>query len=190
MCQETILVSGLPRSGTSMMMQMLQAGGVELLTDDVRRADPDNERGYFELEAVKRTRQDSSWLDGAVGKAVKVIHLLLPDLPQDRRYRVLLMRRGIEGVLTSQATMLQRSGREGSKLPPERLGKALQRQLNNTRTFLAERSAFEYIEVQYEDVIADPLGQAERINRFLGGQLNAQAMADAVDPALNRHRSN
>lgn len=189
MCDETIIVSGLPRSGTSMMMQMLQAGGTQILTDGVRGADPDNTRGYFELEAVKRTRIDSSWLDDAPGKAVKVIHVLISDLPQDRRYRVILMRRGVQGILASQATMLQRTGRKGSSLPPERLGKALERQLNNTRAYIQEHSFFDLLEIQYEEVLADPLGQAEQINRFLGGGLDVRSMAAAVDPALCRHES-
>ena len=117
------VVSGLPRSGTSLMMQMLAAGGVELLIDQIRRADADNPRGYFELEAVKRTRQDASWLDDAAGKAVKVIHLLLRDLPDDREYRVVMMSRDLDEVLASQQAMLARSGKKGANLPPERLAK-------------------------------------------------------------------
>ncbi|MBN1853302.1 MAG: sulfotransferase domain-containing protein [Pirellulales bacterium] len=184
---ETIIVSGLPRSGTSMMMQMLEAGGIELLTDGVRGADEDNIRGYYELEAVKHTRADSSWLHKSAGKAVKVIHILLPDLPVNRRYRVILMRRSFEGILASQAAMLERSGREGSSLPPDRLAKALERQMHNTRSFLEDHSSFEFIEVEYEEVIADPVGQAEQINQFLGGGLDVQSMAAVVDPSLCRH---
>ena len=97
------VVSGLPRSGTSMMMQMLAAGGISPMTDEVRAADSDNPRGYYELEKVKHLRQDHTWLKDAVGKAVKIVHLLLMELPADRDYRVILMQRDLEEVLRSQA---------------------------------------------------------------------------------------
>src|SRR5438046_6429896 len=105
------VVSGLPRSGTSLMMQMLRAGGMPVRTDGFRKADEDNPRGYLEYEPVKRTREDSSWVSDAVGKAVKVVYLLLRDLPDGFDYRVILMRRSLREVLASQSAMLMRSGR-------------------------------------------------------------------------------
>src|SRR5450432_3057856 len=106
------VVSGLPRSGTSLMMQMLAAGGMPLLTDQIRAPDQDNPRGYFEFERVKQIKRDQAWLGSAVGKAVKIIHLLLYDLPPNRNYRVIFMRRNIEEVLISQRKMLQRTARQ------------------------------------------------------------------------------
>src|SRR5437868_1127771 len=102
------IVSGLPRSGTSMMMRMLEAGGMPVLTDKVRSADEDNPNGYFEFEAVKRTKQDASWLDDSGGRAVKMVYRLLYDLPVNRNYRVLFMRRNLKEVLASQREMLRR----------------------------------------------------------------------------------
>src|SRR3569833_79554 len=110
------VVSGLPRSGTSMMMQMLAAGGMPMLTDGVRGPDPDNPRGYFAFGPVKRTPQDARWLAGAPGKAVKVVHSLLPALPGGYEYRVLFMLRDMHEVLASQDTMLRRLGRCGADL--------------------------------------------------------------------------
>jgi len=118
-----IVVSGLPRSGTSMMMQMLDAGGVEVLTDNLRLPDEDNPKGYYEYEAVKATAEDPSWLDDAGGRAVKMVYRLLYDLPADRRYRVVFMKRDLEEVIKSQEVMLGSSGqvrRQSRPCPPRR----------------------------------------------------------------------
>src|SRR5215212_2341111 len=115
------IVTGLPRSGTSMMMQMLAAGGMPVLAAAVRAPDADNPRGYLEFEAAKRTARDAAWVAGAAGKAVKLVHLLLPDLPQEHEYRVLFMRRDMDEVLASQRAMLARLRRTGADLSPERL---------------------------------------------------------------------
>ena len=123
------VVSGLPRSGTSLAMQMIHAGGIPALTDGQRTSDDSNPRGYFELERVKQLKQDKSWLDEAAGKVVKVIHLLLAELPDDRPYRVVFMQRDLREVVQSQATMLARSGRPGGQLAPERLIAVYEQQL-------------------------------------------------------------
>ena len=70
---EIIVVTGLPRSGTSLMMQILNAGKVEILQDGKRESDISNLEGYFELEAVKGIVSDNSFLKDAIGKAVKVV---------------------------------------------------------------------------------------------------------------------
>src|SRR5262245_20267166 len=108
---EIIVVSGLPRSGTSLMMQMLDRGGIPAVTDRLRAADEDNPRGYYEFEAVKRTKQDASWLPAARGRAVKLVSSLLYDLPNSEAYRVLFMQRDMDEVLESQEKMLARLGR-------------------------------------------------------------------------------
>jgi len=171
-----------------MMMQMLRAGGVPLLVDDVRKADEDNPRGYFELEAVKRTRRDLLWLEGAPGKAVKVIHALLADLPVDQAYRVIFMQRNIDEVVQSQEAMLARTGREGASLSRERLAGALQRQVDQALAHLQSHDCFAVRPTSYEQVITEPLGQAKAICRFLGRSLNVQAMAAAVQPTLYRQQ--
>jgi hypothetical protein len=181
----TVIVSGLPRSGTSMMMQMLDAGGLPILSDAVRGADEDNPRGYFELEAVKRTRHDPTWLAGSEGQAVKIIHALLTDLPTDRPYRVILMRRRIESVLKSQTAMLERLGQTGAELEPDELARIYEQQLEHVKDYMNRHACFEFIEVWY-GAILQYRSQIERINRFLSGELNVEAMMAAVDPALRR----
>ncbi len=186
--QSIVIVSGLPRSGTSMMMQMLQSGGLEVLTDKIREADDDNPRGYLEFEPVKRTKHDPSWLEAAAGKAVKMVHVLLRDLPTDRAYRVIFMRRNLDEALASQATMLKRLGQEGAALPPAKLAAIFDRQLREVHTYMGEQTCFKVLEIWYDRVIGDPLAQAEVVNEFLDGQLDPQAMAAVVEPALYRQK--
>src|SRR3989442_525361 len=133
------IVTGLPRSGTSVMMQMLGAGGLAPLTDGLRQPDEDNPRGYFEFEPVKQIKRDTAWLELAVGKVVKMVHLLLPELPLDRdhRYRVIMMRRDLGEVLESQKKMLMRKGRAGADLDSEKLRSVFEQQLSRVDQFLA-----------------------------------------------------
>ena len=165
------IVSGLPRSGTSLKMQMLQAGGMELLTDGLRAPDESNPRGYFEHEAVKQSRTDVAWLAQAGGKAVKVIHLPLPHLPNDRAYRVIFMTRNLEEVLASQRAMLKQQGRAAPTLSDAALAGVFEKQLAGVRQWLAERPNFSVLSVDHRAVIGDPLGVAGQINDFLGGNL-------------------
>ncbi|MEP6699244.1 MAG: sulfotransferase [Verrucomicrobiota bacterium] len=185
------VVSGLPRSGTSLMMQMLAAGGVPPLADGLRVADESNPRGYFEFEPVMRLRADRSWLPLARGKAVKVIHLLLSELPADgaQEYRVLLMQRPIAEVLASQRKMLARSGRTGAAISDEQLARIYESQLQQAERWLASSPAFQVLPINYHALVADPEKLARAIAEFLGGELEIQAMAAAVDPALHRERS-
>ena len=182
------IVSGLPRSGTSLMMQMLQAGGMKLLTDERRAADENNPRGYFEYEAVKRSGTDVSWLGLAGGRVVKVIHLLLHHLPADRPYRVIFMLRDVQEVVTSQRVMLKSSGRSGAQIPDDKLAAVFEQQLLEVRRWLAERPSFRVLYVNYRDVLSDPSAAAQPIDLFLGGRLDVSAMAGAVDRTLYRQR--
>lgn len=182
------IVSGLPRSGTSLMMQMLQAGGMPLLTDGRRVSDDHNPRGYFELEGVRHSREDLSWLNEAGGKAVKVVHLLLQYLPADRNYHVIFMLRDLEEVIVSQRVMLEQQGRPAAKLTDAALTGVFEKQLSTVRQWLSERPNFRVLYVNYPDVIDHPLDLARQINAFLNGNLLVADMAAAVDPTLYRQR--
>ena len=183
------IVSGAPRSGTSMMMRMLAEGGIPALTDGVRQPDRDNPHGYFEYEPVKRTRDDASWLDGARGRAVKMVHVLLRDLPADRACRVILMRRDLTEMLASQRLMLERLGREKGKISDERMAEIFAAQLDDTERWLRGHAAFSCLAMNYNDVVADPRPHVARIAEFLGGGLDEQAMCAVVDPNLYRNRA-
>lgn len=181
------VVSGLPRSGTSLMMQMLAAGGMPVLTDGVRRPDEDNPRGYFEYEPVKHTWADASWVPAAVGRAVKVVHLLLPSLPPGFRYRVLLLDRDLAEVTASQQAMLARKG-QSLPLPESRLAAVYAEQLADVRRRLAERSDVAVLEMRHVELVGRPAAAAAAVNAFLGGGLDETAMAACVVPSLHRNR--
>jgi len=181
------VVSGLPRSGTSLMMQMLAAGGMPLLTDGEREADADNPRGYFEYEKVKQLRTDSSWVREAEGKAVKVIHVLLTALPPGFEYRVLMMQRPLEQVLASQRAMLLHRGKEPGD--DTVLAAGYQRQLTQVMQFLNDSPNFSWIPVGFEEVLRTPMEQAGAVAAFVGGGLDVAAMAQTIDPDLSRHRN-
>lgn len=183
------VVSGLPRSGTSLMMQMLHAGGLPALTDGLRLADEDNRRGYFEYEPVKRLRLDRSWLPQARGQAVKIIHLLLRELLLDGtlQYRVVFMQRPIAEVIASQHIMLQRGGKAGAD--PAVLAKAFDSQLAQLRAWLVTQPCIALLPVAYHRVIEQPQAVAEELAAFLDLPLDTAAMVQAVDPTLHRQRA-
>ncbi len=183
------IISGLPRSGTSLMMQMVAAGGIEPITDHQRAADEDNPRGYLEFERVKKIKDDKAWVPESVGKSVKMIHALLEHLPDDTQYRVVFMRRHLDEILASQSKMLDRQGKSGANLPPEMLKKVFQGQLDKTLHMLASKPNFEVLEVWYHDIVADPQPLAESIDTFLGGGMDIEKMVGAVDPELYRNKS-
>ncbi len=185
---QVTIVSGLPRSGTSLMMQMLHSGGLPALTDHVRERDEDNPRGYYELEAVKRTGRDASWLDDAAGRVAKLVHVLLYDLPAQRSYRVVFMKRDLNEVVRSQGVMLQRRGAQGANLSDAQLVAAYESQLAKVERWLDERPNFQVEYVSYNELLADPVPVVTTVNRFLGGGLDEAAMLASVDPSLYRQR--
>ena len=185
---ETItIVSGLPRSGTSMMMKMLDAGGLPALTDEIREADEDNPRGYYEFEPVKKTKKDSSWLESAGGKVVKMVHLLLLDLPTDRSYRVIFMRRAMNEILVSQRRMLERQGHPPEQTDEE-MGELFTRHLTSMEQWLKQQSHIDVLYINYKDVIENPSQEAELVNQFVGNTLNVKKMAAVVDESLYRNK--
>lgn len=182
------VVSGLPRSGTSMMMHMLEAGGMEVLTDGTRRADQDNPKGYYEFERVKQLEHDKSWLRDAKGKAVKIIAALLKHLPPDYTYKVIFMHRRLEETLASQKQMLLKRGEPNEAVSDDRMAKLFQQHLRRVDAWLAEQPNIEVFYVNYNQILQRPLEHAQRINGFLGNTLNTEDMASAVDRTLYRQR--
>jgi DNA-directed RNA polymerase specialized sigma54-like protein len=184
-----VVVSGLPRSGTSMAMKMLDAGGLQLVTDDVRMADEDNPKGYFEDERIKDLAEmtDKGWLRNARGKVIKVVSSLLQYLPPDNFYKVVFMRRNLHEVLASQAKMLDRRG-EKSETGDDELLEMYEKHLEKVEFQLRFRPYFDTLYVNYTDALAHPQAEARRIRGFLGGELDERRMAEVVDPDLYRNR--
>ncbi len=188
MTQPITIVSGLPRSGTSMMMKMLQAGGMPLLTDQVRRADEDNPKGYYEFERVKQIEHDQAWLPDAQGKAIKVISALLTRLPATYTYKVVFMRRDMQEILDSQKQMLIRRGEPADKVSDENMAAAFEKHLKTIQHWLAQQRNIDVLYVSYNTVLKAPLQCASEIGAFLDAGLDASKMAQAVDRALYRQR--
>ncbi|HDQ72476.1 MAG TPA: sulfotransferase family protein [Chloroflexi bacterium] len=186
--QAITIVSGLPRSGTSMMMKMLEAGGLPVLTDNLRTPDPDNPRGYYEFERVKKLEHDKSWLKDARGKAVKIIAALLKHLPPDHHYKIIFMRRDMDEILASQRRMLIRRGEATDKISDEKLAQLFEHHLRQTEAWLAEQPNIDVTYVNYNDVLENPDASVERIEQFLGGWLDADNMVRVIDPSLYRQR--
>jgi hypothetical protein len=183
------VVSGLPRSGTSMMMRMLEAGGIPPLTDGRRAADPDNPRGYFEHEGVKRLAQDSSFIPRARGMAIKVISELLYHLPEGETYRVIFLRRRIEEILRSQTEMLRRRGTLGEGGPSdEKMAPILMKSALKAMNYAVDRPDMKLLVVGHHAAFQDTAATVARVDDFLGGGLSRAAMAAVVDPALYRQR--
>jgi hypothetical protein len=181
------IVSGLPRSGTSMMMQMLNAGGLPALADGFRTADEDNPQGYFEFEKVKQLKSDATWLAQAEGKAVKVVTQLLVDLPADRRYKVLFMHRNLDEILASQSQMLGRRGQPGANIPPDKMKGVFERHLEQVTAWLAKQPCFDVLPVQYAEVVRQPLDHAKAVAAFLNRPMDVEKMAASVSAKLYRH---
>ncbi len=183
------LVSGLPRSGTSMLMNMVQAGGMQILTDKLRRADKDNPQGYFEFEPVKKLPQGKTdWLDQAQGKAVKIISELLEYLPKDYDYKVVFINRDLDEVLASQAKMMERRSRNDN-VDKQAIKQAFKRHLKEVKQWLADQKNIEVLQVDYNQTIINPEQTAQELNRFINKGLNVDKMAAVVDPSLYRQKN-
>lgn len=189
------VVSGLPRSGTSLLMQMLEAGGIPPLTDPAhaeahRAPDASNPRGYYELGAVRSLRHGAPWIGSAEGHAVKVVAPLLTHLPAGPSYRVVFALRDVGDVVASQTAMLGRLGRPAGSAPVLRA--AFARQVEGARALLEREARFEALYVEHADLVARPGDAAAQIAGFFsetGFGLDAAAMAGVVDPALHRSRT-
>ena len=189
-----VVVSGLPRSGTSMAMKMLEAGGMSIVTDGKRTPDESNPKGYYEFEPVMRLHEDPDkrWLAEVRGKAVKIISFLLGSLPETFSYRVIFMHRNLDEVMASQSKMLETRGEsQGADADNDALMASYRTNVEKTERLLARRSCFDVLDVDYKSVLDDAAGAAARIGAFVGDRLDTGAMAAAVDQQLyrNRHRA-
>ncbi len=185
------VVSGLPRSGTSMMMKMLEAGGLDVVTDGIREANADNPKGYYEFERVKQLpKGDTAWLNDARGKVVKVISALLVHLPEDHTYKVLFMRREMDEILASQRKMLVRRGESTDRVDDGEMGAMFEKHMRKVYAWLDEHPNADYLDVSYNRLLQGEIQPIVRqVNDFLGADLDEEAMAAVIDPSLYRQRA-
>jgi hypothetical protein len=190
-----VVVSGLPRSGTSMMMKMLEAGGLQVMADHLRSADTDNPEGYYEFERVKALdKGDTAWVVDAQGKVVKVISALLEHLPPGYQYKVIFMHREIQEVLASQRKMLQHRSQEGAieseaAIRDEEMAQLFAKHLETVNNWLRAQPHIGVLDVNYNQLLRDPKPHIQAINRFLGAILDEAEMAEVVNPTLYRNRA-
>lgn len=188
---ELVVVSGLPRSGTSMMMQMLEAGGIDIFTDKQRTPDDSNPKGYYEHEAVMHLKKNNKWVEQAKGKGVKVVAQLLPYLPMNFRYKIILMERNIQEVIQSQHNMLVRKGK---KIKEDTISFSLfesyKKTINDTKKWAANQPNVELLIIEHLETIQNPFITAMKVHDFLDGNLEPEKMAIIVDNDLHREKSN
>jgi hypothetical protein len=186
---DIVVVSGLPRSGTSLMMKMLEAGGIPPMNDNQRTADDDNPGGYYEFERVKQLpKGDVAWLAQAGGKAVKVIAALLPHLPPSYRYHIIFMRRDMSEILSSQRQMLIRRGMDPDQVSDQEMAELFRRHLQRVDTWLASQRNVRRLDVSYNALLSDPQPHVAGIIAFLDHGLDSGRMIEAIDPRLYRQR--
>lgn len=185
---EILIVSGLPRSGTSLMMQMLKAGGIEPMSDGKRTADDDNPEGYWEWEEIKQLPKNPRIIEQSVGKVVKVISALLPSLPRPHRYKIIYMVRPVQQVVDSQLVMLDRQGQK-ARSEKQHLIEVQEAHSRQIRQVLGQSDRVELLEVSYPDLVADPQSVIEQLEKFLFGRFEGSlAVRECVKPKLFRNR--
>ena len=184
-----IVVSGLPRSGTSMMMKMLEAGGQPILTDNLREADDNNPNGYYEFERVKQLSDgDFDWIPDAGGKVVKIVTGLIMNLPSDHKYKVIFMQRAMKEVLASQKKMLGRLGQQDDKVEDDKMKKIYQEHLKQVNLWISKQPNIEVLYVNYNTMLGNPIESLQKVDEFLGGEMDVDAMAGVVNKDLYRER--
>jgi hypothetical protein len=183
------IVSGLPRSGTSMMMKMLEAGGMSVVVDHIRKADEDNPLGYYEFEKVKKVREDPSWLKDTQGKVFKMVSMLLYDLPLDTQYKVIFMQREMDEILASQRKMLERRGSKGADVSSEEMGRLYLTHLKEIERWLGEQPGIDVLYMSYNKLVENPRENIQKVNWFLDNRLDVEQMVKVVDKSLYRQRN-
>ncbi len=172
-----------------MVMKILEAGGLQPLTDEIRKPDEDNPKGYYEFEPVKALRKnDFSWLPDAQGRCVKVIATLLPYLPDSHSYQVIFVHRQMLEILASQRKMLVNRGEDPDKVSDDDMARIFDRHLEQVKQWLHQRPNVRHLDVNYNQMLVEPLPDIERINQFLGGSLNTESMIRVIDLNLYRQR--
>ncbi len=183
------VVSGLPRSGTSLMMKMLDEGGIVPLMDHVREADADNPKGYYEFERVKGLPDDTAWLPEACGKVVKVLAELIKHLPTSYHYRIVFMMRNIDEIIASQKKMIIRRGEDPDVVSDPEMTELLRRYLKSLKMIINSKSNMDVLYISYNDIMNGPQGPVDELMEFFEGSLDRDAVMNAIDPSLYRNRN-
>lgn len=184
-----IVVSGLPRSGTSMMMKMLAEGGLKIVSDAIRNADDDNPNGYFEFEPVKQLVDGNfHWLADSNGKVVKIISSLLEYLPHEHQYKIIFMERDLQEVLSSQQKMLK-NRQEQSQVDDAEMRDQFVKHLSDIKYWLARQPNMDLLYISYNKMLANPQSDCVRVAEFIGTTLDMEKMLAVPSKKLYRNRA-
>lgn len=186
--ERVVIVSGLPRSGTSLMMKMLESGGMEVLIDEIREADIDNPKGYYEFERVKKLPEDTEWLDDAKGRVVKVLAELIKHLPDENQYMIVFMMRDLDEIIRSQKKMIVRRGEDPDKVTDSEMKALLRRYLISLKQYVNGKDNMDVLYVSYNELMDDPEDPVEEVMDFFKGELDEDAMLNCIDGTLYRNR--
>ncbi len=182
------IVSGLPRSGTSMMMKILEAGGMEVVTDNIRKTDEDNIYGYYEYERVKKIKENNIWLKETRGKVLKIVSKLLYELPSNENYKIIFIKRKMNEILASQRKMLERMGKSTGGTSDGEMEMLFNKHLSKIAKYIEEKKYIDVIYINYNDFVKSPNVQIKTLNRFLNNKLNIEKAVKVVDKSLYRNR--
>ncbi len=171
-----------------MMMQMLEAGGMKILTDNIRKSDKDNPKGYYEFEKVKQIKNDQSWLENARGKAAKIISFLLKYLPEKHQYKIIFMERRMEEILISQKQMIINQ-KKSNKIDDQQMMKSFYRHLEQIKKWLKKQTNIEVLFLNYNQILKNPVKEIKKINQFLNHNLKAEKMVKTINPRLYRQKA-
>lgn len=184
---ETItVVSGLPRSGTSLLMQMLDKAGMQMFVDNVRQADDSNPKGYFEHEAVKSLARNKAWVNQAVGKVVKVVSHLLFHLPDNYHYKIIFVDRDLSQILKSQQKMLIKKGKNKKESYSITLEMSYKKNLEKVDKWAKTHYNVEILHVNFSNLINNGIVEAKKIIEFLNINAKPEDIAKAIDKKLHR----
>lgn len=181
---EIFVVSGLPRSGTSMMMQMLEAAGMDLVFDSERPVDENNPRGYFEFEKVKFLGKENKWLEGIKGKAIKILFHQLQYLPAYLNYKIIFMKREMDKIIISQNKMLKSYGKPVSE-ENDHIKSVFNKELEQIKRWLNEQENIDVLYIKYEDVLTSTNDIAKEVARFVNVEPALEKMCKIVNPAFS-----
>ena len=189
MSKRVIVISGLPRSGTSMMMQMLEAGGIEIGTDNRRKPDIHNPKGYYEIEKIKDLKNDSAWIQNMCGKAIKVISHLLYYLPLTLQYSIIFMQRDMQEILISQRKMLNRLGRDNGTVNDGSLAKKFETHLQKVNQWMKNQKNIDFLYINYNTLLVNSSPSIENIQKFLCRPVALDRMESIINLDLYRNRN-
>ena len=183
------IVSGLPRTGTSLMMKMLEAGGLSVVTDDIRSADTDNPKGYYELEKVKNIFNDNDWLKTIKGRSIKMVSQLLLKIPKENTYKIIFMKRDLKEVIMSQKKMLINRKKKLPLVNDDTLEKFYLNHLNKITSFIDQSSNIDVRYIYFNKLMKSPLSELRKLQNDFINNINMDNMIKMIDTSLYRNRN-